>query len=166
MGRTSPGSTGRGYRTTRGTSLPPTALGRAEERTAAAPTGRTAIAGRTVVSPATRVVPGPVPRRSSSGLYVLVAAVLLVGAGAGHWYFNLREAATGGTNTGTSSATTTPSPEVLNSRFAFAEDLLGKGQVAQAFEVVQIILTIAPDNERALELQARIQEASEKKGTG
>jgi tetratricopeptide (TPR) repeat protein len=94
-----------------------------------------------------------------------VAAVLAIGAGAAYWYFNLRGAGTGTTTSGTNAATTTrPSPEVLNRRFDFAEDLLEKGQVAQAFEVVQNILVLSPDNGRALELQARIQEASAQKG--
>ena len=164
VGRTSPGSTGRSHRTARGTSVLPTAMGGAGQ-TATGQTQSTAIAGRTAISPATRVVPRPAPPKSSAGLFVAVAAVLAIGAGAAYWYLNLRGAGTGNTTSGTNAATTTtPSPEVLSSRFDFAEDLLEKGQVAQAFEVVQNILTIAPDNERALELQARIQEASAQKG--
>jgi hypothetical protein len=94
-------------------------------------------------------------------LYAVVAAVLLAGAGGGgYWYYTNHGGAAPGAGAG--SATATPSPEVLNSRFEFAETLLEKGQVAQAFEVVQNILTIAPDNERARELQARIEEASAK----
>ncbi len=164
MGRTSPGSTGRSSRTARGTSVPPTAMGVAAQ-TATGQTQHTAIAGRTAISPATRVVPRPAPRKSSAGLFAAVAAVLAIGAGAAYWYLNLRGAGTGNTTSGTNAATTTtPAPEVLSNRFDFAEGLLEKGQVAQAFEVVQNILTIAPDNERALELQARIQEASAQKG--
>lgn len=163
-GRTSPGSTGRGSRTARGTSVPPTAMGGAGQ-TVTGQTQHTAIAGRTSISPATRVVARPAPRKSSAGLLVAVTAVAAIGAGAAYWYFNQPVPGAGNTASGTNAATTTtPSPEVLNSRFDFAEGLLEKGQVAQAFEVVQNILTIAPDNERALELQARIQEASAKKG--
>ena len=164
VGRTSPGSTGRSHRTARGTSVPPTAMGGAGQM-ATSQTKHTAIAGRTAISPATRVVPRPAPRKSWTGLFVAVAAVLAIGAGAAYWYFNLRGAGTGNTASGTNAATTTtPSPEVLNRRFDFAEDLLEKGQVAQAFEVVQNILLISKDNGRALELQARIQEASAHKG--
>ncbi|HLE21286.1 MAG TPA: protein kinase [Vicinamibacteria bacterium] len=161
MARTSPGSTGGGYRTVRGTSVPPTAMGRAGEQTAAAPTGHS-VAGRTGITPATRIArPRPAPPQSASGLYVLVAAVVLAGAGGGYWYYTNHRGATPASEA-PGSATATPSPEVLNSRFQFAEDLLEKGQIAQAFEVVQNILTIAPDNERALALQAQIQEASAK----
>ncbi len=155
VARTSPGSTGGGYRTVRGTSAPPTAAG----QTVAGAGGRT-VADRTAITPATRIAqPRAAPRHSSGGLYAAVAAVLLAGAGAGgYWYYtNHSGAALDG---GTGAATATPSPEVLNSRFEFAENLLEKGQVAQAFEVVQNILTIAPDNERALDLQGQIEEAS------
>ena len=164
MGRTAPGSTGRGYRTARGTSVPPTAMGRAGQ-TVTGQTQHTAIAGRTSISPATRVVPRPAQRKSSAGLVVALTATVAIGAGTAYWYFNLREAGAGSaTSGGTAGTTTTPTPEVLDSRFVFAEDLLEKGQVAQAFEVVQNILTIAPNNERALELQARIEEASAAQG--
>jgi serine/threonine protein kinase len=156
--RTMPGgSTGQGYRTVRGTAVPPTAAG----RTVAAPGGRT-VANRTAITPATRIAqPRPAPRQSSGALYWVVAAVLLAGAGGGgYWYYTNH----GGTvaDGAAGSATATPSPEVLDSRFEFAENLLEKGQIAQAFEVVQNILTIAPDSERARELQARIEEASAK----
>ena len=155
VARTSPGSTGGGYRTVRGTSAPPTAAG----QTVAGAGGRT-VANRTAITPATRIAqPRPAPRQSSGGLYAVMAAVLLAGAGAGgYWYYTNHSGAALDGRTG--AATATPSPEVLNSRFEFAEDLLEKGQVAQAFEVVQNILTIAPDNERALELQGQIEEAS------
>jgi len=158
VARTMPaGSTGQGYRTVKGTVAPPTAAG----RTVAAPGGRT-VANRTAITPATRIAqPRPAPSQSSGALYAVVAAVLLVGAGGGgYWYYtNHRGTVPVG---GAGSATATPSPEVLDSRFEFAENLLEKGQVAQAFEVVQNILTIAPDSERARELQARIEEASAK----
>ena len=67
VGRTSPGSTGRSHRTARGTSVPPTAMGGAGQ-TATSQTKHTAIAGRTAISPATRVSsPGPPLVRAGRG---------------------------------------------------------------------------------------------------
>ncbi len=154
LSRTQPGGMGR---TARGTSPPPTAAGRLGERTAAAPTGRTALVGRTAVVPATRYAPVPAQKRSSGGLYALLGVVVLGAAAGGYWFVSSRAGPDTAAATTSSAA---PSPEVLDSRFEFAESLLEKGQIAQAFEVVQNILTIAPDNDRALALQARIEEAS------
>ena len=157
VARTSPGSTGGGYRTVRGTSAPPTAAG----QTVAGAGGRT-VANRTAITPATRIAqPRPAPRQSSGGLYAVMAAVLLAGAGAGgYWYYTNHSSAVPDEGTGAASAT--PSAGTLNSRFEDAEDRLAKGEVDRADRIVQAILTMAPDNERALELQARIDEASAK----
>lgn len=153
-GRTTPGSTGRGYRTVRGTSVPPTAAG----RTMGGPAGAT-VANRTAVTPATRIAqPRPAPRQSSSGLYAVLAAVVLAGAGGGgYWYYTNHVAPGASAGAG---ASATLSPEVLDRRFADAEDLLTKGQVERADVIVQSILTMSPNNERALELQSRIDQAS------
>ncbi len=153
VARTSPGSTGGGYRTVRGTSAPPTAAG----RTVAGAEGRT-IANRTAITPATRIAqPRPAPRQSSGGLYVAVAAVLLAGVAAGGYWYYTNHVAPGPAGAGT--ATATLAPEVLNSRFEDAEDLLANGQVDRADVIVQSILTMAPDNEQALELQTRVEQA-------
>jgi serine/threonine protein kinase/tetratricopeptide (TPR) repeat protein len=60
-----------------------------------------------------------------------------------------------------SSSELTPSPVDLEGRFRLAEELLGSGQIAQAFEAVQNILMIAPGNPRALELQTAIEKAAQ-----
>ena len=59
----------------------------------------------------------------------------------------------------------TPAPPTaavdLQERFRFAEGLLENGNVAQAFEAVQNILAIEPENERALVLQEEVRKAAQ-----
>ena len=155
---TAPG-VGRTFRPTASTGAPRTAAGPDLAATAA---GRTAAARRTmvsqptVVSPPTRLVRSAAavitPARPRSWAMPIAVGVLLLGAlGAGLYYYLGQEPA----------PAPPPPVEDLTTRFQMAENLLKAGRISEAFESVDRILSIAPDNARALELREKIMKASE-----
>jgi tetratricopeptide (TPR) repeat protein len=54
-----------------------------------------------------------------------------------------------------------PKTADLSERFGFADAALQNGRLSQAFEAVENILAISPDNQRALELKQKIRQALE-----
>ena len=102
-----------------------------------------------------RVVRPPPPSR----LPRVVAAVVLLGAAVGAYLLVFHQPE----SSPPAASASGPSTALvdLEKRFQFAERLLENGQIAQAFEGVQNILTIAPGNPRALELQEAVRKAAE-----
>jgi serine/threonine protein kinase/tetratricopeptide (TPR) repeat protein len=142
IGGTSPGGVSRTFRPTSGTAASPTAMGPAAG-------GTMPQARPTAIVPPTRIarVPRPVvqPERKSPWLLVAVVILALAGAAGGsYWYVTNR---------------TGPTTADLDSRFQFAADAFDAGRLSQAFEAVENILAISPDNQRALDLREQIRKA-------
>jgi serine/threonine protein kinase/tetratricopeptide (TPR) repeat protein len=140
MTGTAPGGVSRTFRpSTSGTAAPPTAMGPAVG-------GTMPQARPTAVVPPTRIARGPRPvvqERKSPWLMVAIVVLALAGvAGGGYWY-----------------VTNQADPAAVDSRFQFAADAFEKGRLSQAFEAVENILAIAPENQRALDLRERIRQA-------
>jgi serine/threonine protein kinase len=137
---TSPAGVSRTFRPSSGTVAPPTAMGPATGATTARPTA---------IVPPTRIARGPRPipqvERKSPLLSFAIVLLVLVGAAAGgYWYISNQ-----------STTTTTD----LAGRFQFAEEAFQQGQLSQAFDAVENILLISPDNQRALDLREQIRQA-------
>ncbi len=103
----------------------------------------------------TRVARPPAPSR----LPQVAAAVVLLGAAVGAYLLVFHQPES--SPPPASALGSSPAPVDLEKRFQFAEGLLENGQIAQAFEAVQNILTIEPGNPRALELQEAVRKAAE-----
>lgn len=151
FGTTSPGRSGT-YRTTAATG----AVG----RTAAGRTAIDTMRPTTVVAPTRVVRPGVAAgtrhRRSSAPLVVVL--VLAVAAIAGGAYVYVNELGPFAAQATDSSPPITAVAD-LESRFQTAETYLSQGELDRAFGVVQAILASQPDNQRAKELEARINAA-------
>ncbi len=111
------------------------------------------------VRPASEVRTAPArPRTTARRLLWVAAAVMLSSAAVGAYRFAFHQSEKSPT---ASVSATAPKPVDLEGRFQFAEGLIESGQIAQAFEAIQNILTIAPGNPRALELQETIKKAAQ-----
>jgi tRNA A-37 threonylcarbamoyl transferase component Bud32/tetratricopeptide (TPR) repeat protein len=142
IGGTSPGGVSRTFRPSTGTVAPPTAMG-------ATAGGTVPQARPTAVVPPTRIARGPrpvvQPERKSPWLFMVILVLVLGGAGAGgYWYINNQPP---------------PTTTDLESRFEFATTAFEAGRLSQAFEAVENILAISPDNQQALDLREKIREA-------
>ncbi len=106
----------------------------------------------TAVVPGTRIAGPPRPRPAASPsrsvLPLIIGVLVVLGMAAGGYYLYEKykdEPATVSAD--------------LASRFDFAEQALEAGRYSQAFDQVENILGLDPDNQRALQLKAQIQEA-------
>ena len=127
------------------------------------------------VMPATEVRPAPVKRPTPSKSRIrptrvarppapsrlprVAAAVVLLGVAVGAYLLVFHRPESSPPPASASASSTAPVD--LEKRFQFAEGLLENGQIAQAFEAVQNILTIEPGNPRALELQEAVRKAAD-----
>ena len=110
----------------------------------------------------TTLVPSATARlpRRNRPVTMLVGLAVAVALGAGGYYL--------GSGLGTrpvepeaAAAAATSGEADLESRYEFAEDLLRRGRLAQAFEAVENILVLSPGDARGLALKARVLEATE-----
>ena len=121
--------------------------------------------GGSKASPATRIRPAPRPSRSRAPMTRrrwpwFAASALVLGSVVAGYFLVVPEPATSPDGPGPATAAVD-----LEERFRFAEGLLEKGNVAQAFEAVQNILGIDSENERALALQEEVRKAAESQTT-
>jgi tetratricopeptide (TPR) repeat protein/predicted Ser/Thr protein kinase len=140
------GGISRTHRPTGGTVAPTTAAGPAP-RTIGGTVSRP-----TSMVPGTRIAPPPhvttVAPPSRGILPLIIGFVLAIGIAVGGYYIYQEYI-----------KTTELDETDLASRFEFAENALEAERYSQAFDQIENILALDPDNQRALQLKARIQEA-------